>query len=102
MSKKDYNIEVIDLNNDKSKKGRKKKISGPSSKKKGDKKINVEKVDIKKKQNNNRKRNRRDEDSVNDIEPNISNKSRNVQFAVVMYFFLALFIALCVYFCYFL
>ena len=101
MSKKDYNIEVIDLNNDKSKKGRKKKISGPSSKKKGDKKINVEKVDIKKK-NNNRKRNRRDEDSVNDIEPNISNKSRNVQFAVVMYFFLALFIALCVYFCYFL
>jgi len=101
MSKKDYNIEVIDLNNDKSKKGRKRKISGPSSKKKGDKKINVEKVDIKKK-NNNRKRNRRDEDSVNDIEPNISNKSRNVQFAVVMYFFLALFIALCVYFCYFL
>lgn len=102
MSKKDYNIEVIDLNNDKSKKGRKRKISGPSSKKKGDKKINVEKVDIKKKKNNNRKRNRRDEDSVNDIEPNISNKSRNVQFAVVMYFFLALFIALCVYFCYFL
>ena len=102
MSKKDYNIEVIDLNNDKSKKGRKKKISGPSSKKKGDKKINVEKVDIKKKKNNNRKRSRRDEDSVNDIEPNISNKSRNVQFAVVMYFFLALFIALCVYFCYFL
>ena len=101
MSKKDYNIEVIDLNNDKSKKGRKRKISGPSSKKKGDKKINVEKVDIKKKKNN-RKRNRRDEDSVNDIEPNISNKSRNVQFAVVMYFFLALFIALCVYFCYFL
>ena len=102
MNKKDYNIEVIDLNNDKSKKGRKRKISGPSSKKKGDKKINVEKVDIKKKKNNNRKRNRRDEDSVNDIEPNISNKSRNVQFAVVMYFFLALFIALCVYFCYFL
>ncbi len=101
MSKKDYNIEVIDLNNDKSKKGRKRKISGPSSKKKGDKKINVEKVDIKKKKNN-RKRNRRDENSVNDIEPNISNKSRNVQFAVVMYFFLALFIALCVYFCYFL
>ena len=101
MSKKDYNIEVIDLNNDKSKKGRKRKISGPSSKKKGDKKINVEKVDIKKKKNN-RKRNRRDEESVNDIEPNISNKSRNVQFAVVMYFFLALFIALCVYFCYFL
>ena len=100
MSKKDYNIEVIDLNNDKSKKGRKRKISGPSSKKKGDKKINVEKVDIKKKKNN--KRNRRDEESVNDIEPNISNKSRNVQFAVVMYFFLALFIALCVYFCYFL
>ncbi len=101
MSKKDFNVEVIDLNTDKSKKGRKKKINGPSSKKKGDKKINVEKVDIKKKKNN-RKRNRRDEDSVNDIEPNISNKSRNVQFAVVMYFFLALFIALCIYFCYFL
>ncbi len=100
MSKKDdFNVEVVDFNNEKpKKKGRAKKINGPEGRKK-QQNIEVETIDRR-----GRRHGRRDEsapDGNEEIEPTITNKSRNVQFAVVMYAFLALFLALCGYFVYF-
>ena len=98
MSKRD-DFEVIDLNDASSEGG--KKISGPKARRKSNSKIEVEKVDIKNNRRSGRKKDKKDSAKVDEPEQKITNKSRNVQFAVIMYFFLALFIALCVYFCYF-
>ncbi|MCR4612056.1 MAG: hypothetical protein K5644_09185, partial [Lachnospiraceae bacterium] len=102
MSRRDdeFNVEVVDINGS-SKKSRpkgKKSIKGPSARKNRQSNIEVEKIDARGKRH---RKNDRKQNSEQMPEANLTNRSRNVQFAVVMYFFLALFIALCAYFCYF-
>lgn len=100
MSKKRDDFEIIDLNEASSESG--KKISGPKARRKSNSKIEVEKVDIKNNRKGSGKKNKSNKEGTPlNQEQRITNKSRNVQFAVIMYFFLALFIALCAYFCYF-
>ena len=104
MSRKndEFNVEVVDLKGNstkRQKKSGKKTINGPTSKRKPQQKnIEVETIDAR---GNHRSNKRRNDPGDNEPAPAITNRSRNVQFAVVLYFFLALFIALCAYFIYF-
>ena len=104
MSKNDdIQVEVVDFGNNSSKSRNKNKpISGPTSRGKKQQNIEVETIDEKgRRHKKGDRKGRKNNQADNDLERGITNKSRNVQFAVVMYFFLALFIALCAYFVYF-
>ncbi len=102
MAKKDdeIKVEVVDLGgkSKRPKKSGKKNISGPASKKQQSN-IEVETVDSRGRRRGRRADKKKQQEG--DFEPTITNRSRNVQFAVIMYFFLAIFIALCAYFVYF-